>query len=187
MIYYRGEWKIPVVWKGKQKRKFMNYTLSKRGVLLRRTEGITAIPGKELNPHLDKHGYSCVGLVFKNKRIQVFMHRLMWETWVGRIPKGKEINHKDFDKTNYALWNLEVVTHLENLEHAWRNGRGRGKVPSVREVKQIRYLCYYRKYPYEQIAERFGVTAGYVKDLALGKNRNPFRLTKEELKKDLFL
>ena len=28
-----------------------------------------------------------------------------------------EINHIDFDKSNNAIWNLELVPHCKNMEH----------------------------------------------------------------------
>jgi hypothetical protein len=39
----------------------------------------------------------------------------MWETFVGEIPKGQEIHHKDHNKLNNSLDNLELVTHRENI------------------------------------------------------------------------
>lgn len=48
------------------------------------------------------------------------MHRLIYETFVGTIPKGKEINHKNGIKADNRIENLEVVTRSENCAHAYR-------------------------------------------------------------------
>lgn len=56
-----------------------------------------------------------------NKRICV--HRIVAYTFIKGGRKNKVVNHKDFDKTNNRVENLEWVTYLENLEHALKNGR----------------------------------------------------------------
>ncbi len=39
------------------------------------------------------------------------VHKIVWTTFMGDVPAGLEISHKDDDKTNNALDNLEVITH----------------------------------------------------------------------------
>lgn len=41
-------------------------------------------------------------------------HRLIWETFVGEIPQGYEIDHIDTNKENNSLDNLRCVTPKEN-------------------------------------------------------------------------
>ena len=50
------------------------------------------------------------------------MHRLIWETFVGKIPYKLQINHKDCNKENNDYkTNLEIVTQVENMKHAIDN------------------------------------------------------------------
>lgn len=56
------------------------------------------------------------------KFLNLEIHRLMIETFVGEIPKGMQVNHIDGDRYNNKLSNLEVVTPLENMQHAHKNG-----------------------------------------------------------------
>lgn len=52
----------------------------------------------------------------------VKVHRLVSEAYLPN-PDGKpEINHRDGNKHNNACSNLEWVTRLENIQHAWRIG-----------------------------------------------------------------
>ena len=37
---------------------------------------------------------------------------------IGKTPEGKEIDHIDCNKTNNALYNLEFVSHQENMKRA---------------------------------------------------------------------
>ena len=42
-------------------------------------------------------------------------HRLIWETFNGKIKSGLEVDHIDGNKHNNKLKNLRVVTHSENM------------------------------------------------------------------------
>lgn len=64
-------------------------------------------------------GYFQVKLALNGKRYNKYIHRIVWETFVGEIPKGYEINHIDHDKSNNCLYNLELVTHSENIHKAF--------------------------------------------------------------------
>lgn len=48
-----------------------------------------------------------------------YIHRLVYETFVGEIPEGLEINHKDGNRANNALDNLECLTHRANIKHSF--------------------------------------------------------------------
>ena len=81
-------------------------------------EGKVFKDNKEMSPINNGTGYFQVKLRKDGKRIQKYVHRLVWETFKGSIPQGYEINHKDHDKSTNALSNLELVTHSENLKKA---------------------------------------------------------------------
>lgn len=42
------------------------------------------------------------------------IHKFIYEAFKGKIPKGMEVNHIDGDKSNNAIWNLNLMTHSEN-------------------------------------------------------------------------
>jgi hypothetical protein len=71
---------------------------------------------KILNPSADNVGYLHLSL---HKSITV--HRLVAEVFLSDSC-GKEVNHKDGDKTNNAVDNLELVSHSENMIHAVQMG-----------------------------------------------------------------
>lgn len=52
-----------------------------------------------------------------NIKYYYYVHRLVYEAFIGEIPKDKEINHIDGDPTNNNINNLELCTHQQNCLH----------------------------------------------------------------------
>lgn len=60
---------------------------------------------------LQPNGYVRMTLTNDEGKPQTFYgHQLVWLAFKGEIPKGMQLNHIDEDKTNNAIWNLELVT-----------------------------------------------------------------------------
>ncbi len=66
--------------------------------------------------------YKTVGLNKNARTTMQYVHRLVWSAFNGLIDKGMEVNHKDGNKVNNRLTNLEIVTRKENAAHAILNG-----------------------------------------------------------------
>lgn len=73
---------------------------------------------KILKNRLNKYGYVRVALTKNNKTKYFVVHRLVWESFVGKIPKNKEINHIDGYRDNNNLANLELCSHKDNIKHS---------------------------------------------------------------------
>lgn len=63
------------------------------------------------------NGYRIVNFCKDGRYTKKLVHRAVWESFNGEIPVRLEVNHKDLDKTNNRLDNLELLTHQENLVH----------------------------------------------------------------------
>lgn len=61
--------------------------------------------------------YLQVRVMVKWIRTHCLAHRLVWRHFNGSIPEGLTINHKDGDKKNNRLGNLELVTYSGNTRH----------------------------------------------------------------------
>jgi hypothetical protein len=72
---------------------------------------------RPLKPVLVKH-YPTVCLCKDGAYTRRSVHRLVWEAFNGDIPGRLEVNHKDLDRANNRLENLELLTHRENVNHA---------------------------------------------------------------------
>lgn len=74
-------------------------------------------------PTLDTDGYYQISLSRDGKTIKRHLHRIVAETFVdGRFDEA-EVNHIDFDKSNNAASNLEWVSHRDNIQYSYQNGR----------------------------------------------------------------
>jgi hypothetical protein len=66
----------------------------------------------------NKRGYLQLNLYRFGHVRNHLVHRLVAEAFLGPSPLAWQVNHKDGDKTNNRLENLEVVTAEENRQHA---------------------------------------------------------------------
>ena len=78
-----------------------------------------------LKPKQHKSGYLYAGFFVDTptgkKRIWRRIHRLVAEHFIGEIGDKMVINHKDFDKANNEVTNLEIVTSSQNRLHYLKN------------------------------------------------------------------
>ena len=80
------------------------------------------LKGKILTPVSNgKAGYYQIKFNNKNKTKAEYVHRLVWQAFNGTIPEGYEIDHEDEDKSNNALYNLNLKTRKENMKKALKN------------------------------------------------------------------
>lgn len=81
--------------------------------------------GKEriLKPGLIGNGYPSVDLRYLNKKRKIQkIHRLVALAFISNPEKKGDVNHKDGNKCNNHVENLEWMTRKENIQHAWDNG-----------------------------------------------------------------
>lgn len=102
-----------------------NYGRVKSLARLRKSKNGSLYKSKEkiLKPQTLTKGYLGVRLYKDNKGETLKIHRLVYETFIGQIPKGYDVNHIDEDKTNNCVWNLNLMTKEENNAYGTRNKR----------------------------------------------------------------
>jgi hypothetical protein len=65
--------------------------------------------------HITKQGYVRIRIPGAKTDKRTFAHRLMYERWIGPIPKGKVIDHLCRVRHCLNPWHLEAVTDRENI------------------------------------------------------------------------
>ena len=139
------------IWK--QLRNFPSYNGSTEGRIMNvRTQHI-------LTPTIGERGQAVVGLRRNNKTHHIQLHRIIAETFLGEQP-GMDVRHKDHDRLNNCVDNLEWVTRSETIKESYISGN---------------------KKPWRQIAVRVietGAEYDTMKDCALDIGCDPAEIRK---------
>lgn len=77
-------------------------------------------------------GYPEVSLQYDKRKAQaVGLHRILAEMFIPNPDNLPCVNHKDGNKMNYDLNNLEWVTYRDNIIHAYKNNLNYSKTKKV--------------------------------------------------------
>lgn len=63
-----------------------------------------------------RRNYYRVCFTYCGERIDLQLHRCVWEAFVGPIPEGYDIHHKDHNPQNNSLDNFQMVTKKEHYD-----------------------------------------------------------------------
>jgi hypothetical protein len=125
------------------------------------------------------HGYPQVTLT-KDKKIYCFrVHRLVAICFLASMDNKIYVNHKNGNKLDNRVENLEWCTPRENVQHAFRTGLQKiekgEKHHSARftdkQVQEMRDLWATGKYLQREIEAIFGTGRGYLTNIVRGVRR----------------
>jgi len=100
------------------------FSVSSKGSVMRISGGERNRKSIVFKTNLSHHGYPRLLLRFgsKSKSKSFFVHKLVANAFFGNQPENMQVNHKDGNKTNNCICNLEYVTPSENVRHARDTG-----------------------------------------------------------------
>ena len=78
--------------------------------------------GRILKPTLDKKGYQRIRVTIQRKKYSIKVHREVARAFLPNPKNLPQVNHKDGDKKNNSVSNLEWVSNRQNSEHAISSG-----------------------------------------------------------------
>ena len=143
-----------------------------------------------MKPCDNGNGYLTTVLVLNGVNKSVKIHRLVAQAFIPNELNLATVNHKDFNKSNNCVENLEWMTSEQNSLHAYNAGRFNGWIKGEKQhpncvkrgenngisiltemdVVEIRAKFIPRKYTRRMLAEEYGVKECTIKDVILRKS-----------------
>lgn len=142
--------------------------------------------GKELKHYLIKRGYHVVFLFKNNKQKTKLVHRLVAEAFIPNPDNLPQVNHKDENKDNNSLSNLEWCTNYYNSHYGTKTERLRvsctRKAKELGECKEVICLADGKRYySISEAARCYGIPIATVSASCIRKTfgKLPFRFYSE--------
>lgn len=157
----------------KQSKKWPNYGCTKDGVVYR----LSTMRKMSIRPMggIGEDQYLCFRACHNNTPENVYLHVFVADCWlVNDDPDNKtQVNHKDGNKLNYSLDNLEWVTVAQNRHDAYRTGldpKGEERYNASLQDSQVHLICQMLQQGYRivDIAAMFDVTKDAVRKIRAG-------------------
>ncbi len=151
------------------------YEVSSIGRVRRITDGGKYKAGRIFVGGHDSSGYPHVLLSNGKRVVTRKVHRLVAAAFLGPIPAGKQVNHKDRNRQNPRIENLEYVTPQENSIHGYLSPERKAAQPrglkhhncklteaAVRDIKRKRMTI-------TASAVKYGISTVTVKHIRAGR------------------
>jgi hypothetical protein len=106
-------WRPVVGWKN-------IYDVSNLGRIRRVLAAHGTHAGRVLKPWPATGGYLYVILQHRGRKAEIAVHRIVAASFLGRCPLRFDVNHKDGNRANPQLDNLEYLSRGDNHRHAYR-------------------------------------------------------------------
>lgn len=145
---------------------FDDYYINESGeVFSKRTGKI-----KKMKLHTTQKGYKEVELYGKTYKV----HRLVAKTYIPNPNNLPQVNHKNGNKQDNSVDNLEWCDNSYNQKHAWENGlhkphKPKNRVLTDKLAEQIRFEYKTTKISHRELANKYNVSKTTIGDLLRGK------------------
>ncbi|MGL5013723.1 MAG: HNH endonuclease [Bacteroidales bacterium] len=157
-------------------KQYYNYTVHKEGIVVSHyTNKPVSVQVHKKNKQGNKVIYPRVRIQKDKKSYWVALHRLVAEMFLPNPEKYPHINHKDGNRLNNHVDNLEWCTHEMNIKHAMdndlnprgeRHGIAVATEQTVRDIRRMRD----EGVPYTEMVKIFGLKESTIG--AIGRNQN---------------
>lgn len=147
------------------------YTISNLGIVR------SLLTGKVMKPSITKSGYQRVNLRYAHSRDykSLLVHRLVAMNFLPNPDHYNEINHKDCNRLNNKVSNLEWCNRFYNIKYAFRYGKASNKGirnPNAKlnedDIIAIKSLANTGRFFNTQIAKLFKVSSATINNIVRG-------------------
>ena len=125
--------------------------------------------GKKIKPQLNGKGYLRVSIGGKLQ----FVHRLVAQKYLPNPESKSQVNHKDGNRLNNCVDNLEWVTNQENRTHAVKNKLhlcGEDCPWSKLTQNDVDFIRSHTEFTAKELAKKFNVAVSTIRTVRQGKS-----------------
>lgn len=124
--------------------------------------------GKIIQEHLLNSGYLRVNIRdMKGLRKGYTVHKLVTMAFLGKRHPDQEVNHKDSNRLNNNISNLEYATKRENSLHALGKGRTKQFKLTENQVREIRKKYCAGNHSQVKLASEYGVGQSTISSIVI--------------------
>ncbi len=129
---------------------------------------------KIMKPAIIQRNYRQVNLSFGTGHKHYLVHRLIASTFLPNPNSKQEVNHRDGNKANNQVANLEWISNQENITHAVNSGiRGQGERHHRSKLTEQDVRWIYAAHSKgsetaQQLADRFAVSVVQIRNILRG-------------------
>lgn len=124
-----------------------------------------------LTPRKNSGGYLYVSFNIEGKRKNFAVHRIVANAFIPNPNGYSKVNHKDYDRTNNNVDNLEWVSSSQNKKHAYK--KEENHLSRAKEVNQYSKEGVFIK-TYSSVSEaarEMNCTVGAISNCCLGRSK----------------
>lgn len=104
---------------------------------VKRGYGYIHMEEKIITPFTWQSRYLRVDLHYCGKRLSIYVHKLVAETFIGERPEGYVIDHINRDYLDNRLCNLRYITPSENINNVSDEIKAKRKKPKAEKTKNL--------------------------------------------------
>lgn len=138
--------------------------------VVRDGKGKRIVKGRILKQHRNNCGYLMVGFWVNGKKVDRLVHRLVAQTFLPNPKNWPEVNHKDCNRTNNNVSNLEWCTHKYNANYREKYGvsmaEAQGQPIYAINLTTLEVSCFRSQ---NEASRALGINSGNVNSVLKGR------------------
>lgn len=100
----------------------MQKTILYKGVTIQVSDsGEIKINGRVKTPYLNKDGYPVISIKTSSGWRAVGVHRLVAMAFIENPNNLPQVNHKNYNRTDFSIENLQWISHADNVRYSINN------------------------------------------------------------------